>query len=139
MRRLPPIRRGSCDRGLCYHFGVFDFRQAHLLQRLMVAWFALFVAVAVASPLIKPQAMEMVCSSSGLTKLAVQGDDGAAQSQGHSLDCALCLSLDAPPPRAPRLSTYAQPLGHALALIPAARIAALTGAPLPARGPPTLS
>ena len=115
------------------------FRQRHFLPRLVLAWFALFVAVAMASPLIKPQAMELVCSNSGLTKLVVQSDDGASPSQGLSLDCSLCLSLDAPPPMALHLPTYAQPLGHALASIPALRAAALTRAPLPARGPPMFS
>jgi hypothetical protein len=44
----------------------------------------------------------------------------------------------APPPVAQQ-APVVQPLGHATQAIPAARLAALTGAPLPARGPPACS
>jgi hypothetical protein len=56
------------------------------------------------------------------------------------MDCPLCATSSAPPPPVLRLSAEpAQPLAHVLQSIPAAHIAALTAAPLPARGPPAFS
>jgi hypothetical protein len=113
--------------------------RAHTLARFVLVWFALSIGVAIASPLIKPQAMELVCSSAGAMKLLVKTDDGAKELHGHTLDCPLCASISAPPPVARQTPEPAQPLAHVLQSIPAAHIAALTAAPLPARGPPALS
>ena len=113
-------------------------RNAAVLARWVLAWFALSLGVAVASPLVKPQAVEMVCSAGGAVKMVVKSElpDGKA-APSATLDCPLCLPFAAPPPPAAQavLPTI-QPLGHAVQPIPAARIAALTAAPLPARGPP---
>ncbi len=114
-------------------------RQSHLITRFALVWFALFVCAAAASPLVNPQSMELVCSGSGVMKLVIQSDDGAGEAAGHTLDCSLCGAVAAPPPVAISLPTLPQPLAYALQSIPQARIAALTGAPLPARGPPTFS
>lgn len=40
-------------------------RQARFLARLVLAWFALPLGVALASPLVQPQSLEMVCSGGG--------------------------------------------------------------------------
>ena len=69
--------------------------QVEGLGRLVLAWFALSLGVAVASPLVKPVAMELVCSSGGAAKLVVKGDDGTAQPAGHLLDCPLCAAVGA--------------------------------------------
>ena len=118
-------------------------RQSHLITRLALLWFALFVCVAAASPLVNPQSMEMVCSGSGVMKMVIQdqsqSDEGLGVASGHTLDCSLCGTVGAPPPVAISLPALPQPLAYALQSIPQARIAALTGAPLPARGPPTFS
>jgi hypothetical protein len=114
-------------------------RKSNLITRLALVWFALFVCVATASPLVNPQSMEMVCSGSGVMKMVIQGDEGTGIASGHSLDCSLCGAVGAPPPVAVSLPALPQPLAYALQSIPQARIAALTGAPLPARGPPTFS
>jgi hypothetical protein len=113
-------------------------RRAHLLARLVLVWFALSIGVAVAAPLVNPQAMELICSGSGAMKVLVKTDDGAKEVSSASLDCPLCASIGAPPPVARAAAEPDQALGHVLAPIPAARIASLTAAPLPARGPPTL-
>jgi hypothetical protein len=112
-------------------------RRARLLASFVLAWFALSLGVAVASPLVQPKPMEIVCSAAGATMLVVLTDDGAqAPAAGH-LDCPLCLPATAPPPALPAVRLPALlPLGHALQSIPAARIAAATAAPPPARGPP---
>jgi hypothetical protein len=114
-------------------------RQSHLITRFTLVWFALFVCVAAASPLVNPQSMEMVCSGSGVMKLVIQSDDGFSESSAHTQDCSLFGTVGAPPPVAINLPALPQPLAYALQSIPQARIAALTGAPLPARGPPVFS
>ena len=114
-------------------------RNAHLLTRFVLVWFALFIGVAIASPLVKPQAMELICSSMGVMKLQIQGDDGSTDFGVKTLDCPLCATSSAPPPAASLVAEPVQPLAYVLRSIPAAIIAALTAAPPPARGPPAFS
>lgn len=114
-------------------------RQARLLARLVLAGFVLALGVAIASPLIHPQSMELVCATGGAMKLIVKNVDGTAQERGHTLDCPLCASLAAPPPAIQAVVALPSPLAHALRPLPAAHIAARTAAPLPPRGPPALS
>ena len=110
-------------------------RNASFLARLVLACFALSLGVAIASPIVKPQAVELICSG-GVVKLVTQGDDNGTPAGPHTLDCPLCAATGAPPVAAQDPVPAIQPLGHVLQSIPAARIAALTAAPLPARGPP---
>ena len=114
-------------------------RSLRWLARLVLAWFVLSIGVAVASPLVHPQVMELVCSNSGAIKLLVKTDDGAQEMSGHTLDCPLCAHVGPPPPVAQADLPVAHPLAHALQPIPAAHIAARTAAPLPPRGPPAFS
>ncbi len=114
-------------------------RRAHTLARFVLVWFALSIGVAIAAPIVKPQAMELICSGSGAMKLLVKTDDGSQTQTGHTLECPLCATLGAPPPAARHAAEPAQPLAHVLQSIPAAHIVALTAAPLPARGPPAFS
>ncbi len=107
--------------------------------RFVLVWFVLSIGVAIASPLIKPQAMELICTSAGAAKLLVKTDDGVKEMSGHTLECPLCATLSAPPPVTQLRAEPAQPLGYVLQSIPAAHVAARTAAPLPARGPPHLS
>lgn len=111
-------------------------RRARFLARLVLAWFALSLGVAIASPLVKPGGFELVCSGSGAIKLLVKGGSDGGQPAGHTLDCPLCASTAAPPPALRTELAFVPALGHAVQPIFAARIAALTAAPLPARGPP---
>jgi len=73
-------------------------RHAHHLARLVLVWFALSIGVAVASPLVSPQGMALICSGSGAMKVLVKTADGATEASSHSLDCPLCASIGAPPP-----------------------------------------
>ena len=113
-------------------------RNAHLLARLVLVWFALFIGVAVASPLIKPQSSQMVCSSMGGIKLVL--DDAAdTPIASGGMECPLCAQT-VPPASPVALSlAVASGLAHALRPIPSAHIAWLSGSPLPPRGPPALS
>ena len=111
-----------------------------LLGRCVLAWLALSMGAAVASPLVQPHGFELICTSTGAVKLIVIGDDGSSDhivlGAGH-LDCPMCLPHAAPPPPALQLPPpAASPLWHALQPVERARIASITAAPLPARGPP---
>ena len=114
-------------------------RSLRWLARLALAWFVLSIGVAVASPLVSPQSMELICSGSGAIKLLVKTDDGVQEAPGHTLDCPLCAQVSAPPPTSQAQAPVVHPLAHALRPIPAAHIAARTAAPLPPRGPPAFS
>ena len=43
-------------------------RHAHRLASFVLMWFVLSLSVAVASPVVHPQAVELVCSASGAVK-----------------------------------------------------------------------
>jgi hypothetical protein len=113
-------------------------RHAQRLAKFVLVWFVLSLGAAIASPLIKPQAIELICSGSGAMKVLIKSDDGSVTTSSHTLDCPLCAQISAPPPAIHPHTAPSQPLAYALRSIPAAHIAARTAAPLPARGPPTL-
>lgn len=116
-------------------------RRARSLARLVLAWFVLSLGVAIASPVVKPQAIEFICSAGGALKAVAFGDaDGksVAPIGASHLDCPLCMLGGAPPPSVfsqPRMA-QPEPSGALARSIPAARRALLALAPLPARGPP---
>ncbi|MGA0570412.1 DUF2946 family protein [Variovorax sp. VNK109] len=108
------------------------------LARLVLAWFALTVAAAIASPVVHPQQMQLVCSDGGKVKLVVVGDDngGKVKMGHHALDCPACLAVTLPTHYAPPSFQASAPQTGVLAPFVEARLALLVGAPLPARGPP---
>jgi hypothetical protein len=71
----------------------------------------------------------------------VHTEDGAQDvGSGSHMDCPLCVLTGAPPPPvAAATFDLPLPLGRVVQPIPAARLAAATAAPPPARGPPTFS
>ena len=114
-------------------------RSATHFARWVLAWFVLSLGVAVASPIVKPQDVLLVCTGSGAMKVLVKAADGAASEvASYSMDCPLCAPLAAPPPLARPVVAPARPLAYALQGVPSAYIAARTAAPLLARGPPIL-
>ena len=114
-------------------------RHARLLARFVLVWFALSLGVAVASPIVSPQAAELICSGAGVMKLVVMTDDGAKEVSGPVLDCPWCATGGAPlPPFHVKFESLV-PLGHVLQSIPPAIMVALTAAPPPARGPPSIA
>ena len=118
----------------------FLFQQARKLTRFVLLGFAISLAAAMASPLVNPKSTELICTSTGAMKLIVIGEDGSSQAQSASMDCPLCLSPSAPPPSSSHTPSPSQrSLSHVLRPVAAAHIAALTAAPLPARGPPQSS
>ena len=113
-----------------------NLRNAYNLARLVLAWFALFLGVAIASPFVNPNPTRMICSASGTMSLVSTGDDVAGAIKGHTLDCPLCTGGGAPPPLSLISFDTVQALSYALRSIASAHIAYATAAPLPARGPP---
>jgi hypothetical protein len=109
-----------------------------LLGRWVLLWFVLSLGAAAASPLVHPQAVELVCSSAGAVKAVVQTDDGVQELGASHLDCPLCVLTGAPPPsRAAQAAAFPLPPERAHRSVPS-RTAAVSAAPLPARGPPAV-
>lgn len=111
-------------------------RRSITFARLILAWFVLTLGVAVASPMVSPKALQLVCANGGVQAVLVDGSGDATTLGHHTLDCPMCLSAVVPAvPPVPRV-VQPQPLVHAAVPLPVARIAAMVGAPLPPRGPP---
>ena len=120
-------------------FSLQSLRNAHRLTRLVLVWFALFVGAAVASPLVKPGAVHLVCTAIGGVKLVqvdAAGADVDAAVAHTALDCPACLPLIAPPAADLLVPLPTGNLSHVLQPLPAARLASLLGQPWQARAPP---
>ena len=116
-----------------------SLRKASWIGRLVLGWLLLATVAALASPLIKPPTIDMVCSSSGWSTVVLSSDDGEQAPAGLTPECPLCTSLCAPPP-ATRQTAAALPASARLACpLSTPRAAASCAAALPARGPPALS
>ena len=113
-------------------------RCAKALSRLVLVWFALSLGVALASPLVTPKAIEIVCTSGGTMKIVSSDDADKSDSSIHTLDCILCIVVGIPTTTITNQFTKPSSLAHALQPIAAAHIAAATAPPLPSRGPPLL-
>ena len=51
-------------------------RHFTFISRLVLAWFVLSLGVAVASPIVKPKDILLVCTGSGAMKVLVKAPDG---------------------------------------------------------------
>ena len=120
-------------------FNLQSLRNAHRLTRFVLVWFALFVGAAVASPLVKTEAVQLVCSAIGGVKLVhpdAAGDDVSLAALHIALDCPACMPLIAPPAADVLASLSTGNLSHILQPLLAARLASLLGQPWQARAPP---
>ena len=107
--------------------------------RLVLVWFALFIGVAVASPLVNPEGVQLVCSATGSVKWVQPNADGDDASSGkHGLQCPLCLPVAAPPVASAEAGAH---VGLLFALHPLqqTRPVGLTRQPWQARAPPNFS
>jgi hypothetical protein len=113
-------------------------RNHHRIARLVLLWFALYLGVAIAAPLVQGQGLQLVCTASGSIKLIAAGTGGTGSSlASHALECPLCAGPGAPPPWA-----TGGPVAVALPAFvapaqPGIRLAHAGAAPPPARGPPS--
>ena len=104
----------------------------------MLVWFALSIGVAVASPVVNPQALTLVCTTAGVVKLVSGSDDTGTQPMVHALDCVLCLSAGAPPSVFPGVvSTETPPAVRPIAAF--RHFTPQDADPASARGPPVLA
>ncbi|MEI8159108.1 MAG: hypothetical protein WCH60_19795, partial [Burkholderiales bacterium] len=105
-------------------------RHFTLLTRLVLGCFVLSLGAAVASPIVSPQNLLLVCTASGSMQILVQDDDGSATEMGsHGLDCPLCATLSAPPPIVGAVAQSVRPLAYALQSVPAACVVARSTSP----------
>jgi hypothetical protein len=111
-------------------------RRVNALARWVLLGFTLSLGVAIASPIVNPQATLLICSGTGVMKVIVTSADGSTEVASQSMDCPLCVSIVAPPPVLKISFEPVQPLSYALQSIPAAIHAKRTSAQPPARGPP---
>lgn len=117
-----------------------SLRNARQLTRFMLVWFALFVGAAAASPWVKPQAAQMICSAMGGVQMVLTNDGGdTLATSADGMDCPLCTHVSVPLPAVKVGFEPVSTLAHALLPLPVAHIAWLAGTPLPPRGPPALS
>lgn len=111
-------------------------RNANLLARFVLVWFVLSMGVAVASPLVKPQSVQLVCSASGAVKVIADGGDNDTSALRNTLDCPLCAAVSAPPPQASVLVLPPMGLGYTLHARSDVSQPRRSSAPFPPRGPP---
>ena len=112
-----------------------------LIARLVLVWFALFIGVAIASPILNPTETQMVCSSAGGMKMVPSGEEGTEGAEAKltvNMDCPLCAHVVVPFQSGSITFDHASPLAHSLHPVAAAIIAAHTAPPLPSRGPPAV-
>ena len=115
-----------------------SLRQSRTLIRWMLVWFALAIGVAVAAPVLNPQAMALVCSAGGTVKLVVadEGSGGASAAMVHTLDCVMCLPVGAPPASGDIFASPAS-LTDVMRAVPLRHVTWRIADPASARGPPT--
>jgi hypothetical protein len=110
------------------------------LPRLVLAWFVAFVGVSVASPLVHPVSIQVVCSANGAGKLVeTDGSSNGEVNLEPGMHCVLCLPLSAafPAPATPDL--HLSELRYLLREPKPTQLASAEAlAPL-SRGPPTHS
>lgn len=110
-------------------------RRAPLLARLVLAWLLLSIGAAMAAPLVAPASGQMVCTGSSV-QFVITDDGQPAGTPRASLDCPLCLPLQAPPPAAATAAQPPHPLSHACVPADGPSPVARAVAPWQARAPP---
>ena len=109
------------------------------IARLVLVWFALFIGVAIASPILNPAETQMVCTSAGGMKMVMSGEHEEASKVATNMDCPLCATVAIPFQSCEVSLKQSSPLAHALHPVAAALIASRSAPPFPSRGPPSFS
>lgn len=111
-------------------------RRHRVLHCHVLAWLMVSLGVVIVSPLIKPQAMEMVCSFASSAKLIVVGDNDSSQGGEPNPVCPLCGGDKALLPRMPAALMTQSDSAFVVNEQEALGIACWDAALPPARGPP---
>ncbi|MES2950952.1 MAG: DUF2946 family protein [Pseudomonadota bacterium] len=113
-------------------------RNAHLFARFVLVWFVLSMGVAIASPLVQPKSMQLICSAAGAVTVQfdIEGGDADAGSQANMLDCPLCAAVSPPPPQVSLQVLAPMGLMFSLQMPEDAQSTRRSAAPFPPRGPP---
>lgn len=112
-------------------------RNADLLARFVLVWFALSMGVAIVSTLVQPKGMQLVCSADGaITVQFDQGDGDVSGSRANTLDCPMCAAAGAPPLQASLRVLAPMGLPHAPHIPNDPPSTRRSAAPFPPRGPP---
>ena len=115
-------------------------RNAHLIARFVLVWFALSIGVAIASPMVNPQSLQLVCSGSGSMKvISIDAAGKSTSTVSHTLDCPLCASISAPPPVEIVSFNAVAPRAYAAPVQDTGSFTPVLATPPPARGPPSLT
>lgn len=123
-----------------YNPAVIRATRLRRLARFAVATFIAMVCVTVIAPWLHPMVYEEVCSADGTKQVLAAGDSAPShEMHDHGAHCPLCMPAGVPPSIVFASFEPAQPLAHVRQSVPAARLAGLVGAPLPARGPPSFA
>ena len=111
-------------------------RNAHRIARLALVWFVLSLGIAIASPAVHPQSMQLVCTGAGAMQLLVTGVVSSTEPTQHTLECPLCASIAAPPPAAPSFAGSLIVPKQLLSEAARGVLVSATTAPPQARAPP---
>ncbi len=116
---------------------VLNLRLHRRLARWLLAAYLLVLGISVLAAMLRPQAMEVVCSGMGVMKVVVGSQEDAPGLQ-TTLDCPLCTHATPvlPPPTRADLTRVPDARSHSVQRLPAAVLLARTAPPLPSRGPP---
>ena len=113
-----------------------SLRNAKQIARFVLLWFALSIGAAIASPIVHPQGLQLVCSGAGAVKLLAAFGEGKGPVAGHTLDCPLCASTSAPLPLDVAAFASVSPLAFAVPAMGSDAFLPALSVPPPARGPP---
>ena len=114
-----------------------NLRLRRALAWWLLAAYLLVLGISVLAAMLRPQAMEVVCSGMGVMKVVVAGQEDAPGLR-TTMDCPLCAHATPvlPPPARADLGQVADARSHSVERLPAAVLLARTAPPLPSRGPP---
>jgi hypothetical protein len=121
-------------------FSLSLFHRLRRANRLVIAvlfLYGLTLSVAMAAPMVEGKGMSMLCTSTGIKFVNESGKIVDGKTITHTLECSFCVpTAIAPALPAMDVCPPVHTLSYATLSIPAARLAAIVSAPLPARGPP---
>ena len=106
--------------------------------RLLLICYCAMLGAGTLAPMVTGSQWQVVCLGSGGVKMVAVDLDGDSEMGAESpMSCPLCQPATLPPVHRSIEHLLPQPLQHALRPAVVARLTAIAGAPLPARGPPT--